>query len=184
MTLLNEIWKPIPGFEGLYEVSNLGRIKSLKRNTTSGGIMKTHVNKGYEYSHLCKNGKHRNVKVHRAVAEAFIPNPDNKPDVNHKDENPLNNRADNLEWATKKENVNYGTRAERFSQKISKRIIQMDLDGNPITVWPSSLAIEKTLGFRSSNIRSVCCGTAKTAYGFIWKHEACMDSYKREVLPE
>jgi hypothetical protein len=182
--LLAETWKPMVGFEGLYEVSNLGRIKSLKRNSTSGGIIKTHVNRGYEYFHPCKNGKHRNMKVHRAVAEAFIPNPDNKPDVNHKDENPLNNRVDNLEWATKKENVNYGTRSERTAQKVRKAIVQFDMEGNRIQAWPSSLAIERALGYAASNIRSCCNGIAKSAYGFVWKHESCMDSYRREVLPE
>lgn len=98
-----EIWMPVVGFEGLYEVSNVGRVKSLKRNTTSGGIMNTNINKGCEYVHLCKNGKHYIGKVHRLVARAFIPNPECNRDVNHKDENPLNNNVDNLEWATPKD---------------------------------------------------------------------------------
>ena len=181
---MNEVWKPVFGFEGHYEVSNLGRIRSLKRNRTSGGIIKTHVNKGYEYFHPCKNGKHRNMKVHRAVAEAFIQNPDNKPDVNHKDENPLNNHVDNLEWATKAENINHGTRSERAAQKTRKAVVQFDVEGNKIQTWPSSLAIERTLGYGASNIRSCCSGTAKSAYGFIWKHEDCMDSYRRDVQEE
>ncbi len=181
MTHVNEIWMPVVGFEGLYEVSNLGRVKSLKRNTTSGGIMKTNINKGYEYVHLCKNGKHYNGKVHRLVAEAFLPNPQYKREVNHKDENKLNNSLANLEWATRKENSNYGTGAERAAQKCRKKIVQLDMDGNELHLWDSSLAIERTLGFAASNIRTVCIGKAKSAYGFRWKHERCMDSYKRMV---
>ena len=179
-----EIWKPAGGFEGLYAVSNLGRVKSLKRNTTSGGIMKTHINRGYEYVHLCKDGKHYNAKVHRMVASAFVPNPMGKPEVNHIDEDKTNNCADNLEWVTAKENSRHGTKAERVAQKTRKKIVQMDLNGVPIKTWDSSVAIEKETGFRSSNIRSVCCGIAKSSYGFKCAHLNCMDSYRREVLPE
>lgn len=182
MILSDEIWRPVCGFEGLYEVSDQGRIKSLKRNTTSGGIIKTHVNRGYVYSHLCKNGKHRNVKVHRAVAEAFIPNPDNKPEVNHKDENKSNNCVGNLEWATKKENANYGTKNERSAQKSGKTVVQFDMEGNRIHTWPSSMAIERALGFRASNIRACCIGIAKSAYGFVWKHTNCLErDFEKDV---
>ncbi len=179
-----ETWKPVGGFEGLYAVSNLGRVKSLKRNTTSGGIMKTHINRGYEYVHLCKDGKHYNAKVHRLVASAFVGNPMGKPEVNHLDEDKTNNRADNLEWVTAKENSRHGTKAERVAQKTRKKIVQMDLNGVPIKTWESSVAIEKETGFRASNIRTVCCGKTKSAYGFKWAHLNCMDSYRMEVLPE
>lgn len=178
---MTEIWMPVAGFDGLYEVSNYGRVKSLKRNTTRGGIMKSHVNKGYEYVHLCKNGKHKNAKVHRLVAIAFIPNPEAKPEVNHKDENKLNNHATNLEWATPKENINHGTRAARFAEKIRKPIVQCDMDGRPIREWPSSVSVERELGYKSSNIRSVCCGNAKSAYGFKWKQYSCMECYRKDV---
>jgi hypothetical protein len=180
---MTEVWKAIPGFEGCYEVSNLGRVRSLKRNTTSGGLIKTFINKGYVYAHLSRNGKHYNCKVHRAVASAFIDNPFNKPEVNHIDENKENNRVDNLEWVTTKENYNHGTRIERIAQKNRRPVVQMTLDGDVVRIWESSVAVEKETGMRSSNIRSVCCGIVKTAYGYKWKHtEECMDTYKRMIF--
>lgn len=127
-----EVWKPIKNFEGLYEISNLGRLKSLPRSTTSGGIIKTHLTKGYETTHICKDGKHYDVKIHRLVAEAFIDNPNKLPEVNHKDENKLNNAVDNLEWCNSSYNHNYGTRLERVADKVKKKIAQYDQSGNLI----------------------------------------------------
>ena len=108
-----EIWKDIDGFDGDYQVSSYGRIKSLKKNVEK--ILKTHTNKktGYAYVGLCKDGKVFTNTVHRIVAEAFIPNPDNLPCVNHKDEDKLNNNVDNLEWCTYEYNLNYGTHTQR-----------------------------------------------------------------------
>ena len=101
--MTNEVWKPVVGYEGLYEISNLGRVKSLIR----GIIRKQRLNKGYMYIGLHKDGVEKMCKVHRLVAEAFIPNPKNKSDVNHKDQVKTNNKLENLEWATRKENTNY-----------------------------------------------------------------------------
>ena len=112
-----EEWRDIEGYEGLYQISNLGRVKSFPRPTTPGGILKTIKRKdGYCSIKLSKNGKVKKVLVHRLVAKAFIPNTNNLPIINHKDENPLNNNVDNLEWCDYKYNNNYGTLSKRKSE--------------------------------------------------------------------
>lgn len=125
-----EIFKPIIGYEGLYEVSNLGRIKSLPKlhNTGSGGyiekekILKNRKDSyGYEMVVLCKNKEQRNYLVHRLVASAFLENPHNYDSINHKDENKLNNCVDNLEFCDRNYNNNYGTRNERISNTIKNK---------------------------------------------------------------
>ena len=103
-----EEWKNIIGYEGLYEVSNIGNVRNVRRNT----LLKLSKNQGYIQVHLYKNGIRTGLKVHRLVAEAFIPNADNLPQVNHKDEDKTNNSVDNLEWCDHKYNVNYGHRTE------------------------------------------------------------------------
>ena len=114
-----EIWKPIDGFEGLYEVSNLGRIKILQKTRSDGKVykeklMKISTNGSYCEVSLHKEGKASHHLVHRLVAKAFIPNPEGLPQVNHIDENKTNNCVENLEWCTAKYNSNYGTRAKRL----------------------------------------------------------------------
>lgn len=107
---LIEKWKPVNGYEGLYEVSNFGRVRNSAHK-----IRKTQINnRGYYNVRLCKNGKYKTCLVHRLVAIAFIPNDDTSLEVNHKDENKQNNMIDNLEWVTRKENMNYGTVQERI----------------------------------------------------------------------
>ena len=121
-TTQNEIWKDIHGYEGYYQVSNLGRIKSMERDVLQGTrivhlhskILKYRYDAGgYIRIVLCKNGIQKNFSLHRLVAEHFIPNPNNLPQINHKDENKENNCVDNLEWCTPKYNTNYGTRTQR-----------------------------------------------------------------------
>ncbi len=131
---MEEIWRDIAGYEGLYQVSNLGRVKSLERTTKrfngfkvceykdGNKILKQSKNyKGYLFVGLCKNGKEKKYKVHRLVAEAFIDNPNNLPQVNHKNENKECNISNNLEWCTNKYNCNYGTRNERIYKKKFKK---------------------------------------------------------------
>ena len=118
-----EEWRPVVGYEGLYEVSNTGQIRSFDRYVKySNGRIHLHKGKvlspikdkdGYLQVNLCYNGKIHQIKVHRIVAQAFIPNPNNLPQVNHKDEDKTNNSVDNLEWCTVKYNNNYGSRKDK-----------------------------------------------------------------------
>ena len=121
---MGEIWKDIQNYEGSYQVSNYGRIKSLNYNRTrKEKILKPGKDKsGYFKINLYKNGKYKTYQVHRLVAEAFILNPNNHPIINHKDENPSNNHVDNLEWCTYKYNNNYGNRNEKLSKSNKGRI--------------------------------------------------------------
>lgn len=169
-----EYWKPVVGYEGLYEVSNWGRVKSLPRNGTVkyARILKFHTNRqGYLQVGLCKNNKLKIFLVHRLVAEAFLPNPDNLPEVNHKDENKTNNSVDNLEWCDAKYNHNYGTINERISKKLSKPILQYTLEGQFVREWLSAKQAEREGGFDSANITACCRGERKTHKDFIWKYK-------------
>lgn len=124
-----EEWRDIKGYEGLYQVSNLGRVKSLARKTNNQygkkeRLMTQKLDKdGYKRVGLNKNGKQIYYGVHRLVAQAFISNPNNYPQINHKDENKSNNKVDNLEWCDGKYNQNYGTINERRTQKLKKKVI-------------------------------------------------------------
>ena len=112
-----EYWKEIPGYEGLYEVSNKGNVRNVRRNTL---LRLPKTNKGYIQVGWCKNGIRNGLKVHRIVAQAFLPNPDNLPQVNHKDEDKTNNNVDNLEWCDTKYNNNYGSRNIRIRDTLIK----------------------------------------------------------------
>ena len=159
-----EIWCPIKGYEGIYEVSDQGRVRSLKFGKER--ILKQGRNpEGYLLVCLCKNGEHKAYKVHRLVAQTFIPNPDNLPQVNHKDENKENNSVHNLEWCTNKYNSNYGTR----NQRISKSVLQYTKSGVFVREWKSATDVKRNLGYSSCDISSCCTGRYKTAYNFIWK---------------
>ena len=139
-----EIFKDIKGYEGLYQVSNLGNVKSLNYNHTGKErILKPGLVKEYLKVSLCKNNKIRMFSVHRLVAEIFLPNPDNLPCVNHKDENKQNNCVDNLEWCTYKYNANYGNRNKKISIKKRNNIKEsipircFDLETKMLTIYPS-----------------------------------------------
>lgn len=178
---MEEIWKDIEGYEGLYQVSNLGNVRSVYRIDRLGrvkrgkSLRKHNVYNGYIQVALSKNGVKSYKLVHRLVAQAFIHNPDNLPVINHKDEDPSNNRADNLEWCTQKYNVNYGTGIERRAKlcvganKNSKAINQYTLSGEFVTTWTYLGEIKNTLGYRISNICACCNGRQKNAYGFQWR---------------
>ena len=177
-------------YEGLYKVSNLGRILSLNyRNTGKAELMNPGEDKdGYLVVYLSKNGEDKMCRVHRIVAETFLPNPENKPQVNHKDEDKTNNfvflnedgsvdkEKSNLEWSTPKENSNHGTRNERIVKantngKCSKKVLQFTLDDEFIREWPSTKEIERQLGFDNSAVGRCCNGKQKSAYGYIWRYK-------------
>ena len=163
-----EIWCPIKGYEGLYEVSDQGRVRSLKFGKER--IMKPQRNTcGYLMVVLYKNGEKNNCMIHRLVSQTFIPNPDNLPQVNHKDENKENNSVHNLEWCSSKYNTNFGTRNQRASMKLSKPILQYTKSGEFVREWKSMNGVQRNLGFYHGNISFCCTGRRKSAYGYIWK---------------
>ena len=164
-----EIWCPIKGFEGLYEVSDQGRVKSIgygKERILSPGKLQT---TGYLQVVLCKNGEKKNLLVHRLVAQTFIPNPQNMPQVNHIDENPSNNKVENLEWCDAKYNNNYGTHNQRMVEKKSKPVLQYTKSGEFVKEWKSASDVQINLNYNQSNISKCCTGKCKSAYNFIWK---------------
>ena len=175
--IMKEIWKDIEGFKD-YQVSNLGRIKSFKYNKVKGKILSVHKSKtGYYILYIQNNnGIGKSVRVNRLVAEAFIPNPDNLPCVNHINENKLDNRVENLEWCTYEYNNNYGTKIER-QRKTSMNttccnvVVQYTLNGNYVKEYRSVRQAERETGFKNSHICDCCNGKQKQAYGFIWKYK-------------
>lgn len=173
-----EEWRDIKGYEGLYQISSWGRVKSMNYLKTGKEKIRSLNNgkDGYLLINLSKNGESKRFRVHRLVAMAFIPNPDNLPEVNHKDENKLNNCVSNLEWCTAKYNQNYGTCRKRILEKVingkcSKTVLQCDLDGNIIAEYPSGKEVKRKLGFCNSLISMCCSGKYKYAYGYIWRYK-------------
>lgn len=166
-----EIWKDIKGYEGLYQVSNFGRVKSLKYSTEGKILKGRHTGKGYLSVALFRNSVRKSTCIHRLVAQAFIPNPENKPEVNHIDENKLNNNVSNLEWVTPKENSNHGTRNIRIHQNKAvtynrKPVVCLT---NGVT-YTSLTEACKTLGVTKSQVCSVLKGKRKTTKGYVFKY--------------
>ena len=174
---MEEIWKEVPGYEGLYEVSNLGRVRSLCYNHTGQTkVLKPHKNsKGYLLAHLCKEGKKKFFIVHRLVAQAFLPNPDNLPEVNHRNEDKTDNRVDNIEFCTAKYNMNFGTRNKRAAKArlnhpaLSKPVLQYDKSGIFVKEWPSTMEVERQIGWDQGHISDCCLGKRQSAYRYIWR---------------
>lgn len=164
-TMIEE-WKDIPSYPGMYEVSNLGRVR---RN---GKILKPIKDRyGYLLVNLYKNGIVRKFLVHRLVALAFLPNPQNLPQVNHKDENKTNNCLDNLEWCDSKYNNNYGTRLKKVSLSLSKPILQFSKTGEFIREYESGVEAERITGIYQESISMCCSGNRSSAGGFVWKYK-------------
>lgn len=163
-----EIWKNIKGYNGKYQVSNLGRVRSNAWGKTK--IMNcTILPNGYSRVHINYKNNNKYLLVHRLVAEAFIPNPKNLPLVNHKSEIKTENFVENLEWCDEQYNSNYGTSRERTIKKIRKPIIQMDLDGRELFCWFSKSWAAEHANTNISNINRCLHGKNKTAGGFKWK---------------
>ena len=169
---MEEIWRDIKGYEGLYQVSNLGNVKSLRyRNKHEEHLLNKGSSNGGYYSYtLSKNCKRKNCLIHRLVAETFIPNPNNLPCVNHIDEDKSNNKVDNLEWCSYKYNSNYGTCKTRSVLKRLKPVIQYTKEGEFIKEWRSISEAEKTIGIRCG-ITLCLSGKNKTSGGFVWKRK-------------
>lgn len=162
--MLEEIWKDIEGFEGLYEVSSWGRVKNSRR----GNFLKiSNTNNGYLQVGLFKNGKRTKHRVHRLVAQAFIPNPQNKPQVNHIDEDKENNRVENLEWCTAKENSNHGTHNLRVGKSRSIPIICIETG----IEYYGARECARQLGLQQSTITKVLKGERKTTGGYTFKYK-------------
>lgn len=184
--LVGEKWIDVPDYEGLYSISNKGRIKSLSRIKNKGTrleyiskerLLKPSITKdGYLTVFLCKNGITKSYALHRLVAIAFIDNKGELSDVNHKDENKLNNCVENLEWCSKAYNNRYGTR----TQRVSKKIQQFTKDGTLVNTYNSVKEASRVLGIGSSNIHNCAVNKeltkngrkyiCRSAGGFIWKY--------------
>lgn len=178
---MKEIWKDIAGYEGLYQVSNHGNIRSHKRMPNKL-LKQSPTNCGYMKVELYKNAKGKMHYVHRLVAQAFLPNPHNKSEINHIDGNKANNVLSNLEWASRSENqlhaINQGLREPspmtgRYGalNHNSKAVIQKDLNGNVIAAWDSIASAAKAVKCSPSFISNCLQGRKKTAKGFKWEYE-------------
>lgn len=189
MPMILEVWKPIPGLYG-YEASSFGNVRSWWKNNKKrigngrgnrereiAGVpklMKQHMDSyGYMITSVTDaNGVHKSVKVHRLVAMAFIPNPKNFPEINHKDEDKLNNHFENLEWCDNKYNINYGTRTQRSADSRSIAVSCYDLEGNHIKDYKSSTEAGKAFNSKSNHISCCCLGKRNQAHGFQWRFKS------------
>ena len=175
---MEEVWKDIEGYEGLYEISNLGNVKSL---VDSNGVAREKILKhikarnGYLKVDLCKNKTKKHFLVHRLVANAFLPNPQNLPCVNHKDEFRTNNSVENLEWCTHKYNINFGSCIERSAKSRrndhnrSKQVYQYSKDFELIAVWKSTRECGRN-GYKQCQVVACCNGKIKSHKGYIWSY--------------
>ena len=183
---MKEIWEDIPNYEGLYQASNLGRIRSVDRYKEviiknqygeykrtkffKSYILKQQTYIGYKCVQLHINGKYKWEKVHRLVAMAFVPNPENKPQVNHIDGNKSNNNVLNLEWCNQSYNTKHAYK-NNLIKHYKIEINQYDLEGNYIKTWESAKEIGKKLKIKNSQICRCCKNENSTAGGYYWKYK-------------
>lgn len=176
-----EIWKDIEGFNGKYQVSNLGNVRSFSK-WKNGGLLKPGTNGGgYFFVQLVKSGRNDiSIRViHRLVATAFIENPNNLPEVNHIDGNKKNNNVENLEWVSRERNIQHAFDIGLIPKKIgklnpnAKTVLQKDKNGNIVKIWNSVADIHREKGYATNGI--ICCCNKKpkyhTAYGYIWEYK-------------
>ena len=191
---MNEIWKPIEGTGGVYEVSNTGKVRSL--NYLGHGITRELAiakdQKGYLRTRIYRNGQRVTIKVHREVAKAFIPNPEQKPEVNHIDGNKENNRVDNLEWATASENVQHAYNAglkektrercrlmgstagrkalDEIREKQKTPVVAIKISNGALFEFESQAEAAEKAGTLQPNIHKVLTGKRKSAGGFLFRY--------------
>ena len=169
-----EEWRDIEGYEGLYQVSNKGRVRSFYYST-EGKILKQSKDKdGYNCIGLHKNKITKYCKVHRLVANAFLQNPNNLPEIKHKDECKTNNSVENIEWCDRKHNVTWNDLHKRSGYKnrnniLSKKVCQLTKEGDLIAIYSSTREAERN-GFNHCNISMCCNGLSYTHKGFKWKY--------------
>lgn len=183
---MDEIWKDVDGYEGIYQVSNMGRVRSLDRviRIKEGNKLYERVERGKIMSQKIQNtgrlqvalrktidGKNERTTlyVHRLVAFAFVPGYFEGATVNHKDENPLNNKAENLEWMTKAENNVYGTHCERAGKALRMSVEQLTVDGKHIAYFDSMTEASKSTGTNIGSMHNCLYGRTATANGYVWK---------------
>ena len=185
-----EIWKDVIGYEGLYEVSNLGNFRKLCSNGYVKQLKTTTNSRGYHIIDLRKNGKVKQYRISRLIAEAFIPNSENKPYVDHIDTNKSNNCIDNLRWVTPSENSNndlsrlhmlesWQNEERRLNQRLmnlrdkhprARAVCQLDENGNILQTFVTSVEAAQFIGCKRSNITKCCTGERLRAGGFRWKY--------------
>lgn len=159
-----EIWKDIKGYEGLYQVSNLGRVKSNKKILSPSKTEYLKVS-------LSKNGVQSTYYIHRLVAQTFIDNKNNLTHVNHIDENKYNNNVNNLEWCDNKYNINYGNaQKKKAKSQLRYNVIQKDNKGNIIKIWESASQVATMLNYKKETIRKSCRKGLKN-YGYFWEYK-------------
>lgn len=164
---MQEEWRDVKGYEGLYQISSLGRLRQIKFNH----YLSPFISRGYFRYIMSKEGKKQKQLAHRLVAEAFLPNPLNLPQINHKDENKLNNDVSNLEWCTAQYNSTYGTRLQRISAIKSQKVMMLDAVTNEcIASFKSATEAATLLGLHQGHISQVCLGDRRTTGGYKWRY--------------
>ena len=178
---MEEIWKDVEGYEGLYKVSNLGNVLSLSygRSGKQKALKPKTNNEGRLWVALAWKGKPKPFLIHRLVANAFIDNPNNYPQINHIDENPKNNCVENLEWCTGEYNIRFyynkrkeetGIMKDRHGKLLGLKIIQKTKSGDFVKLWENSRSIRVEKGWNDWSISLCCQGKRKSAYGYIWQY--------------
>lgn len=174
-----EIWRDIQGYEGFYQVSNNGRVRSCDRVVVYKDGRSHHfkgqlihpvkTNSGYWQIRMKRNKHVKHAYVHRLVAQAFIPNPGKLPEINHRDENRLNNQVNNLEWIDRIGNLNYGNRPKRFAVSRGRLVGQFTLNGKKVNTFYSTREAGRH-GYNQSCVSKCALGKSKTYKGYIWKY--------------
>lgn len=193
-SMQDEIWKDVEGYDRRYQISSFGRVREIKKDGTIKNLKTSMFGTGYVHLNLILDGKQKSIQVHRLVAKAFIPNPNNYPCVNHKDENKSNNHAYNLEWCTHSYNINYGTRIERYFKTCKENhslekarktniergrlcaeiaVVALDDNGNVVGEYKSAVEAGKVVGTWKENIRGTIrknrrLGAKYKCAGFLW----------------